>query len=425
LNQRCRETKRDRSGERGSITVLTAVMLVGLVLAVGLCLDVARIYMVRAQLQNAADAAALAAAREFNSGIIGINQAAAAAQSSALSSSNGFGLGKTSITIASVGFAQNLNGAYTTKAQFDAMSSTAKASFAATARFVRVTTSVANVSILFTIGRIGASRSETAVATAGRSIELNTICNLFPIAVAKTNPTTSFPSGQEITLTFRDGTGTTFDIQDRNYVVLATNGNGASDTRDASSGTLNTCAAVGQQYPVNKSSSANTQNGPYQIADGLNTRFNIYPQGNQLSVIGAPPDTNIYQDPLFSNYNWTNYKNGSPAQDPNITPTPPSTNYPNLSNTRHQGVEFRRILVMPIVSPGTYANAVTIQRFGAFLALREVFNPKQPSQCSNTTTNPCGKLYVQYLGDDFVIGGGYYDPNNPGTSNLTVPVLYK
>ena len=36
----------------------------GLVLAVGLCIDVSRIYLLRAELQNAADAAALAGARE-------------------------------------------------------------------------------------------------------------------------------------------------------------------------------------------------------------------------------------------------------------------------------------------------------------------------------------------------------------------------
>src|SRR4051794_1070196 len=58
--------------ERGSVTIMTAVLMVGLVLVLGLSIDVSRIYMVRSGLQNAADAAALAAARELNSGSTGL-----------------------------------------------------------------------------------------------------------------------------------------------------------------------------------------------------------------------------------------------------------------------------------------------------------------------------------------------------------------
>src|SRR5712664_3611092 len=65
--------------ERGSVTVMTAVLLVGLVLVLGLSIDVSRIYMVRSGLQNAADAAALAAARELSSGTGGVTDAVAQA----------------------------------------------------------------------------------------------------------------------------------------------------------------------------------------------------------------------------------------------------------------------------------------------------------------------------------------------------------
>src|SRR5882672_11402153 len=63
------------SSERGSVTIMTAVLMVGLVLVLGLSIDVSRIYMVRSGLQNAADAAALAAARELNSGTAGLTDA--------------------------------------------------------------------------------------------------------------------------------------------------------------------------------------------------------------------------------------------------------------------------------------------------------------------------------------------------------------
>lgn len=70
-----RRTPKARRGERGSIIVMTAGLMLGLVLAVGLCIDVARFYMVRAELQNAADAAALSAVRELNSSIGGLADA--------------------------------------------------------------------------------------------------------------------------------------------------------------------------------------------------------------------------------------------------------------------------------------------------------------------------------------------------------------
>jgi len=53
-----------RSNERGSIIIMTAISALALLMVVGLTIDVSRIYVVRTELQNAADAAALTAARE-------------------------------------------------------------------------------------------------------------------------------------------------------------------------------------------------------------------------------------------------------------------------------------------------------------------------------------------------------------------------
>src|SRR5262249_17770386 len=103
-----------RKGEHGNVMIMTAILAIGLVLAVGLCLDGARIYMTRTELQNAADAAALAAARELNGGTGGLTDAVAAAQASALQA-NKYGLNRTggnapAVTISTVEFATSLNG---------------------------------------------------------------------------------------------------------------------------------------------------------------------------------------------------------------------------------------------------------------------------------------------------------------------------
>ena len=54
------------------MVIMTAISMLLLILMVGLCIDISRIYTVRAELQNAADAAALAAAKELDGGVLGI-----------------------------------------------------------------------------------------------------------------------------------------------------------------------------------------------------------------------------------------------------------------------------------------------------------------------------------------------------------------
>src|SRR5215207_10466534 len=100
-------TKRRRD-ERGSVMIMTAILMAGIILAVGLCIDVARVYMVRTELQNAADAAALSAARELNSGSGGIQDAVIRATTIV----NNFGFNRAAVNVPAVNvqFAINLDG---------------------------------------------------------------------------------------------------------------------------------------------------------------------------------------------------------------------------------------------------------------------------------------------------------------------------
>src|SRR5881397_2743676 len=93
-----------RKSERGSIVIMTAIGMLLLLLMVGLCIDVSRIYTVRAELQNAADAAALTAAAQLDGGAGGIDDAVTRAN--AIVNTQGFG--KANVTIASITFAVNL-----------------------------------------------------------------------------------------------------------------------------------------------------------------------------------------------------------------------------------------------------------------------------------------------------------------------------
>ena len=72
MNDLSSKLKRDRKGERGSILAMSALGMLSLLLAVGLGVDISHFYLVKSELQNAADASALAAASAINSKPAGI-----------------------------------------------------------------------------------------------------------------------------------------------------------------------------------------------------------------------------------------------------------------------------------------------------------------------------------------------------------------
>src|SRR5918998_3974879 len=66
------EQEHSSRGERGSVLAVSVFGMMAFLLAVGLCVDVSHFYVVKAELQNAADAAALAGASALNSSPSGI-----------------------------------------------------------------------------------------------------------------------------------------------------------------------------------------------------------------------------------------------------------------------------------------------------------------------------------------------------------------
>ena len=394
-----------RRGEDGSIILMTAVMMLGLFLALGLALDISRIYAVRSDLQNAADAAALAAARELNSGSTGINDAVTRANAIA----NTYGTEHTPVTVATVEFAVNLNGTYVDQATAAAAPDKI--------RFVRVTTQAVNVGILFAVEALGTTQAVTSTATAGMSVGLNGICDYYPVAVAK-DPALlpKFEKNVTYILKFKDNTGTTITLPHLSYIVLDTpwvTGNGADETRDAVAGVSPRCPSIGDILTFSKSPSSNAVNGPKQVEGGTNTRFYTYPPGNQLTYANAKPDKNIFGK-NYESITYTEYKNGTKFTSPG-----------------QAGVDDRRLLIMPIVLPiNNGPPQGQVKGFAAFFLKQSVngncdnTNNKTNDDCPAGTTTP-GELLLEYAGDDIVVARGFYDPNNATTTNLTIAVLYK
>src|SRR5205085_5386861 len=101
-------TKRD--GERGSVLATTTLGMLSLLLAVGLGVDISRLYLAKTELQNAADSASLAGASALNGSSSGITKAA----DRAVLAMNNYEFNKTGVAIprSNVTFAVNLDGPY-------------------------------------------------------------------------------------------------------------------------------------------------------------------------------------------------------------------------------------------------------------------------------------------------------------------------
>ncbi|HEY4423812.1 MAG TPA: Tad domain-containing protein [Pyrinomonadaceae bacterium] len=362
-----------RKRERGSILATSAIGMLSLLLAVGLGIDISRFYLAKTELQNAADAAALAAVSALNTAPLGITKAV----DRAVASMNKYDFNKTSVTFprSNVLFAVNLDGPY--------MAEGAAQAQAAKIRFVQVTTPNSDIGVSFAAPILGSTKTLTATATAGFSVPLNMFCNFLPVSVIDYGT----PISPGNLYTFRADTGGS--VTPGNYQILAVAGSGGKDVRIGLAAGVDKCAAPGEVYQVDTKPGLTAG----AVRQGLNTRFDDY-QTSQVNPDDMPPDTNIKEQITYDQY-----KNGSPFQAP-----------------KNPGIDGRRVVVIPIVKQDQYdqgRGTVTFDRFGTFFLQNKVGNGNG------------GELVAEYI-DDIVLGQGGFNPAGPPTNGLmAVPVLYK
>jgi Flp pilus assembly protein TadG len=391
-------TGHQRKGERGSVVIMTALSMLLLILMVGLCIDISRIYTARTELQNAADAAAVAAARELDGTAEGIQLAVDRAGQVA----NTYGFGKGSVTISEISFAKNLYPDADYKDADDADDNPA------TIRFVRVRTGSASTDMLFASRALGPTWTENRQAVAGSSpINPTTLCDFFPAAVAlKDLPKV----GDVLELKFNQGTGNEAVLNDKDYIILEVpdiTGNGTGETAELTAGLENFCKTLGDN--INMTPSSNKNNGPRNSGDGINTRFNEYANGygNALKPNVYHPDSNI-----ATGITHQDYRLGTGA----VAPT---------SNT--QWMEHgRRYMIMPIILPNgppplqaSYpAYTTNIQKWVKFF-----LKDKAKIIQGNCSADPlCGAITVEV-----VEISGPISPVVPTaeSSSLTLPVIFR
>jgi Flp pilus assembly protein TadG len=371
MKNKATEQAGTRKHERGSILATSAIGMLAVLLAVGLGIDISRFYLTKTELQNAADAAALAGVSGLNGGSPGITKAA----DRAVAAMNNYNFNKTSVSFprANVLFAVNLNGPYISEAS---ASATPK-----NIRFVKVTTPAESVGVSFAAFVLGKTKNLSATATAGYSVPLNVICPWLPAFVLD-DPTNPIKPGQ--TYTFRLAPGTA--ISPGNYQLLAPIQSGASGDREGMANGVNWCIAVGTEVKTKPGVSAGA------IRQGINTRFDNFVAG--LDPQKSPPDTNIAENITYAQY-----------RDKSVFKAP-----------SHAGVDQRRVVFIPIAAspPGNGRDTVTVSRFGVFFLQTSVGGGNG------------GELTAEYITDTAFAGNSSYDPGAGAVNdNMTVPVLYK
>lgn len=430
-----------RKNERGSVLAYTVISVLFLFLAVGLGADLSHLYMVRNELQNAADSAALAGASalllpEADRIPTAVQRAVDTLNKNKYNfSSQGFEevLPKEDHA-ALVTFAVNVDGPYM---------SAAAAAGNNNIRFVHVDTPTVNVNIFFSIPILGLARNMTADAVAGLSVPANVICNYVPIAVVEgaaggglgwqdfngdgtkdyatdcspppgspsCDPNTKFCPGCRYKMVA--GPGNWQDTSPGNYQALDA-GAGATDLKLAIAGGASTCLTTNDDAEFISETEPGRMTGP--ILKGLNTRFDDYKAfgGGGTVVIGGvskpieeafPPDPNIYDAaPPNKNDPYSGISHNT-YMDPSAPKVAP----------KHTPAEHRREILMPIINfaefdPGK--DDVKFTKFGKFFMNRKV---------GGIPSNP--EIYVEFMSPAF--GSGGFVPGGGPAAPIVVPVLYR
>lgn len=372
-------TKRD--SERGSILAVSAFGMLTFLLAVGLCVDISHFYVVKAELQNAADASALAGASALNSAPAGIDTAT----TRAVQVMNSYEFNNKGVTInpENVKFAANFGGPYV-----DAASAKAQAG---NIRFVQIEIPPKQVGVFFATPVLNANTVNLSQeAIAGMSVPPNVFCEWIPLAVIDDATNPMMPGN---TYVIRGGPQNSVSAGNRQ--ILAVNGSGASVVRINLAKGVKECVEPGQQYL--KDTKPGVDAGP--VRAGLNTRFDEYPAG--MDYTEFPPDLNVKENITFKQY--SNATKGS--------------TYWQSPNPGHGAAPNRRIVLIPLIKLSEFNNGrdtVTFYKFAAFFLQKKV------------TGGSGGDITAEYIGERIMFGAGGYNPTGgPVNPQLAQPVLYK
>ena len=409
-----RPRRGSRSSSRGAVAIVVALMLAVLVGFLGLAVDAGRLYLAKTELQNGADACALAASYELT-GAPTIPAAAfprAEAAGRTIAKQNRVGFQGSAIADGDivVGFGSSLAAG--------SLWSAAGAA-AASSKYVRCTLTRGGFTPYFMQVMGFGAASVQAVATATLT-PAQSNCAV-PLGVCKgsgtsasSSPPFGLTAGAWVSGRFKDGGG------NWNWIDFSPPSGGESELAGLLTGngmcSLNVTTPVGQ--PGNMGNAA---------AKAWNSRFGLYQSGS-TNVTNAPPDFTGY---AYTTTDWPAGSNavgdfitrrashspyGSSVAAGNAVTGLTISNAYNPTTTVAQHTQYgadRRLVIAPIIDCGALSSGThttTVQGWACVLMLQPIDSP-------NDTLN------MEYIGLSSAVGSPCASSGVAGDSTSVGPMV--
>jgi Flp pilus assembly protein TadG len=381
-----------RRKQRGTVSAVAALSMVSLLLFAGMAIDVSHLYLAGGELQNAADASAIAGAASLNGFPSGITNAVDRAL--AIQNKYEFGKNTATFTRSNVLFAKNL-GDFATGNAVDEMTARGMAD---RIRFIQVL--IPNKSIGVNFASLALGTNQVALsrkAIAGFSAGLQQLCNSIvplPVTQAPLDVVGSCPNNYEFTpgctYIIRRGSNGHDDgyVSAGNFLILAFGGNGGAEARLGVAGNPSGCYKPGDIVGTEPGITAAA------VRQGMNTRFDVYT--GSLSPADAPPDMNVKEGITYQQYR-----------------SELSAYYQAASRPGREG---RRIIILPIVNVNEYdegRDTVRIHKFAAFFMQKKVAGGNG------------GDITAEYITGKIQVADGSFTTGTSDETQFTVPVIYK
>lgn len=425
-----------RGRQRGAVAVIVGLLSVLVLFGMmGIAVDLSYLYARKTELQNGADAAALAGAKQLNETAAGVTNAVTQAVATFGQNSGGNLINGESISIADIRLGGCPNPSdrlplRTPNCTFVAASSVTSNALASGLTFLEVNTgNAASKPVFFMPVLGGASSADTfGYAVAGRFVNHITpigVCAIVPYPGGVGNPDTrtskyTYPdtTTELVELGFRRGIS---------YNIIALNPLGASGTPflinpvdappggcDPNHSSANFTApfvcqgnsAVGSGVGASTQVFVNTGFSAGPMEKALNSRFDTFGGGSPCDPATAPPDANIKSYTYSSNA----------AGEPRAWTQPGSNTLP-----AQQSVILNNHI--PVYSQPNAQPGATFTNYGALWSYSRAYQadasspPKAGSAFAATDAN-WGKLYNNGP------GGSLLDPSYPGSVGSGFPGSY-
>ena len=393
---------RNRTGERGSVLALTAITMLALVLALALCIDISHFYSVQTEMQNGADASALAGASALDGSTGGITlarQVAVAAMNNYEFNHNSINFSETNLYFATnLADLQSFLYANSTCADIEASTTPANVERAGETKLVAKDIAFvgvcmpapANTSLVFAHVAGITSPLIRGRAIAGKSPPLTGICdNLAPLSLLEdpaVDNATEFAVGSVQILKQAGGSS----VSPGNYQLLEICGPGGANVEDALQGNCAGCFGIGDTVMPKTGAT----NGP--AGHGWDARFDA-------DVITTQ---NISHNAYMQQY---------AAYNASLAPDGPPI--PDGVSINSSGTFGRRVLIVPVLNYSDVAACngsnchFTIGDFIAFFMQKKVSNGNI-------------EITAEFLGSVPIANGEYGGTPIPSLS-ITKTVLYR